>query len=189
MFIASKRNALRPAPVGHKSAKSNRFWSILLLILITFQTIVGGVSTVYAQEDLPRNPSDDEVNEIASRLYCPVCENIPLDVCPTQACAEWRDLIRLKLSEGWDADQIRDYFVEQYGGRVLATPPPSGFNWLAYVIPPIAIGLGVFLLYKAFQSMRPKAEAEIVAERPVVPVEQEEQDDYIDRLEQQLRER
>ncbi len=31
-------------------------------------------------------PTDDEVNRIAKQLYCPVCENTPLDVCPTQAC-------------------------------------------------------------------------------------------------------
>ena len=24
-------------------------------------------------------PSDDEVNQIASQLYCPICENVPLD--------------------------------------------------------------------------------------------------------------
>jgi cytochrome c-type biogenesis protein CcmH/NrfF len=29
------------------------------------------------------DPTDDEVNAIASQLYCPVCENIPLDACGT----------------------------------------------------------------------------------------------------------
>ena len=53
---------------------------------------------VLAQGQNP--PTDDEVNAVAKQLYCPVCENTPLDVCPTQACAQWRDLIRLKLSQG-----------------------------------------------------------------------------------------
>ena len=42
---------------------------------------------VAAQES---TPSDDEVNAIAKQLYCPVCENTPLDVCPTDACKAWR---------------------------------------------------------------------------------------------------
>ena len=79
-------------------------------------------------------PSDDEVNAIARQLYCPVCENIPLDVCPTPACAQWRALIREKLAEGWSEEQIKQYFADQYGTRVLAEPPREGFSlliWLA----------------------------------------------------------
>ena len=63
--------------------------------------------------------SDDQVNAIAKQMFCPVCENTPLDVCPTQACAQWRELIRQKLAAGWSDQEIKDYFVEQYGARVL----------------------------------------------------------------------
>src|SRR5512146_1912611 len=87
-------------------------------------------------------PTDDEVNRIAHQLYCPVCENTPLDVCPTEACRQWRDLIRQQLSEGWSEDQIKQYFVEQYGVRVLSEPPRTGLNWLVYVLPPLAIIAG-----------------------------------------------
>ena len=60
-----------------------------------------------AQNPNPPVPSDDQVNAIAKQLYCPVCENIPLDVCGTQACAQWRELIREKLAAGLErgADQ------------------------------------------------------------------------------------
>jgi len=129
------------------------------------------------------NPSDDDVNRIAKQLYCPVCENIPLDVCPTQACEQWRETIRLKLAEGWSDDQIKQYFVDQYGARVLATPPATGFNWLVYVLPPVAILAGAFLLFRAFRSWsRPRGAEE--APRPVVI-----EDSYVARLEEELRKR
>jgi len=99
-----------------------------------------------------RPVTDDQVNAVARGLYCPVCENIPLDVCGTQACAQWRDLIRLKLAQGWTDGQIKQYFVDQYGDRVLATPPARGLNWLVYIIPPVAILAGVYILYRAFQA-------------------------------------
>ena len=162
---------------------------VIALIFICFIMTLLSFSLVSAQEDLPGEPSDDEINAVARQLYCPVCENIPLDVCPTQACAEWRDLIRMKLAEGWNSDQIRTYFVEQYGDRVLATPPPTGFNWLAYIIPPIAIALGIFLLYKAFQSMRSNSDTMLVETDPDMPEAPGEEDEYILRLEQQLRKR
>ena len=97
-----------------------------LLLALAFSVI--WFSSIAAQEPTPRVPSDDAVNAIAKQMYCPVCENTPLDVCPTQACAEWRELIREKLAAGWDEEQIKDYFVLQYGDRVLATPPARGLE-------------------------------------------------------------
>jgi cytochrome c-type biogenesis protein CcmH len=103
----------------------------------------------YAQNP---TPTDDQVNRIAHQLYCPVCENTPLDVCPTEACRQWRDLIRQQLGQGWTEDRIKQYFVDQYGARVLAEPPAAGLNWLAYVLPPIIILAGALLLFRALRS-------------------------------------
>ncbi|MBI4928714.1 MAG: cytochrome c-type biogenesis protein CcmH [Anaerolineae bacterium] len=125
-------------------------------------------------------PSDDDVNRVAKQLYCPVCENIPLDVCPTQACQEWRDLIRLKLSEGWSDEQIRQYFAQQYGDRVLSEPPRSGLNWLVYVLPPVIILAGAVLVARVLQSMR----------KPVLPAAKVDvplAEDDLKRVEEELR--
>jgi cytochrome c-type biogenesis protein CcmH len=99
-------------------------------------------------------PTDDEVNAVAKQLYCPVCENIPLDACGTQACEQWRGIIRDKLAEGWTEDQIKDYFVAQYGDRVLAEPPRQGFNWIVYVVPIVIFVGGGILFYRGFQQWR-----------------------------------
>ena len=103
----------------------------------------------------PRPPvSDDQVNAIAKQMYCPVCENTPLDVCPTQACIEWRELIREMLAQGKTETEIKQYFVDRFGDRVLAAPPARGLNWLVYIIPPVAILAGVLILYSAFRAWR-----------------------------------
>lgn len=112
------------------------------------------VTDAFAQTPDPSVITDDQVNAIAKQLYCPVCENVPLDVCGTQACEQWRQLIRQKLAEGWSEAQIRQYFVDQYGDRVLATPPPRGINWLAYLVPPVIILAGVWILVQAFRSWK-----------------------------------
>ena len=127
-------------------------------------------------------PTDDDVNIIARELYCPVCENIPLDVCPTQACEQWRATIREKLVLGWSDEQIKDYFVDQYGPRVLAAPPAEGFNVLVYVLPPVLFIIGAFILYRVVRSWR--------VEKPTPKsVKVESHDPYIAQLEQELRRR
>jgi cytochrome c-type biogenesis protein CcmH len=160
-----------------------------LLILITLVVILAVASTSAAQELPPNAPSDDEVNAIAKQLYCPVCENVPLDVCPTQACAQWRDLIREKLSQGWSEAQIKTYFVEQYGDRVLATPPARGLNWLVYIIPPVAILVGAFILYKAFQTWKQSEPEQSLQGADINSPTDEPPDDYVTRLEEELRQR
>jgi len=133
----------------------------------------------YAQDG---GPTDDDVNVIARELYCPVCENIPLDVCPTQACEQWRATIREKLVLGWNDDQIKDYFVDQYGPRVLAAPPAEGFNALVYILPPVLFIIGAFILYRVVRSWQ--------VEKPIPKsVIVENHDPYIAKLEQELRRR
>jgi cytochrome c-type biogenesis protein CcmH len=160
----------------------SKAWLILMIATLAALLIVG--SATAQGTNPPTNVTDDQVNAVASQLYCPVCENIPLDVCPTQACIQWRDLIRQKLSQGWTADQIKQYFVAQYGDRVLATPPARGLNWLVYVIPPIAILAGAFLLYQAFRAWK-KPVPEVTME----DVKQNVGDEYIVRLEEELKKR
>jgi cytochrome c-type biogenesis protein CcmH len=128
-------------------------------------------------------PSDDDVNAIAKQLYCPVCENVPLDVCPTQACAQWRQVIRDKLAQGWGEAQIKQYFVDQYGARVLAAPPASGFSWLAYLLPPLAMAAGAVLLWRALRSWRAAAPPAGV-EDPLTA-----DDPYLARVEEEVRRR
>lgn len=166
------------------------------LLTLLLALLLAGVAFAQDTPPLPANatiqsgnrqagsPSDDQVNAIAKQLYCPVCENIPLDVCGTQACAQWRELIREKLSQGWSEAQIKQYFVDQYGDRVLATPPAHGLNWLVYLVPPVAIVAGFYILYRALKSWKqptPQATGE--------PPASTQSDEYILRLEEELKKR
>ena len=130
----------------------------------------------------PASVSDDAVNAIAKGMYCPVCENVPLDVCGTQACHQWRELIRLRLAEGWTQQEIENYFVEQYGDRVLAEPPREGLNWLVYLAPPLLILGGALLVWQVMRSWQRPAEQALP---PAPPVD----DEYARRLEEELERR
>jgi len=154
-------------------------FSASLLLILAF------ARTAKAQAPTPSGPTDDQVNAVAKQLYCPVCENIPLDVCGTQACEQWRQLIRQRLAEGWSEKQIKDYFVNQYGDRVLATPPARGWNWLVYVFPPLAILIGAIILWRAFHAWTEPVPKDAQGQAPPAPV----QDDYLKRVEEELKNR
>lgn len=104
----------------------------LALLLLT--------SPVAAQE-----VSDDEVNAVARKLYCPVCEYVPLDDCETPACRQWRAEIRFQLDAGNSPQAIIDDFVARYGQRVIGTPTDPTLRALA-LLTPWALALGALLL-------------------------------------------
>src|SRR5512145_1159126 len=116
----------------------------LMLMLIASLASLLTVSAVNAQESFP---TDNDVNRVAKQLYCPVCPNTPLDVCETQACQDWRAQIRDQMSAGWTDRQVMDYFVKQYGERVLAEPERGGFMSLVWVLPVLVVILGVILVW------------------------------------------
>jgi cytochrome c-type biogenesis protein CcmH len=158
------------------------FWLFLAVLL-------AAALPAAAQDATPAGPvTDDQVNAVAKKLFCPVCENIPLDVCPTQACIQWRGTIREKLEAGWTEQQILDYFVAQYGERVLAEPSTRGLNILVWVIPPVVVAGGAFFLWRYLrQAARPAAPAG--ASPNALPSEAPPADEYAQRLEAELRKR
>ena len=158
------------------------------LQILTFALILVSLftGTALAQDNVP---TDDEVNAIAQQLYCPVCENTPLDVCPTEACRQWRELIRLQLSQGMTEAEIKQYFVDNYGARVLAEPPRTGLNWLVYILPPAIILLGSFFLFRSFQEWTSPKVASASTGGDRSEASSPEKDDYVARLEEELKKR
>jgi cytochrome c-type biogenesis protein CcmH len=165
--------------------KSSRIKKTKLLLVMLAAFAITITNTIMANSQ-GSTPTDDEVNKIAKQLYCPVCENTPLDVCPTDACRQWREEIRRMLADGKGEAEIKQHFVDYYGARVLNEPP----NRIAtYLIPMGIILLGALLLFRGFQLWLKPNRAEAAsrdAQREANPVQQ---DKYVARLEEELKKR
>lgn len=164
-----------------------RITNYALLALALLLVLTGMFyETAFAQDP---TPTDDEVNRIAKQLYCPVCENTPLDVCPTEACRQWRELIRLQLSQGKSEEEIKQYFVDNYGARVLSEPPRTGLNWLVYILPPVLILAGAFILFRSFREWTKPRAVEAGSGPEKEAGKASPRDEYIARLEEELKNR
>jgi len=149
---------------------------------IMFALMIFAIATpVFAQDTFP---TDDDVNKIAKQLYCPVCESTPLDVCPTEACRQWREVIRTMLAEGKNEAEIKQHFATQYGIRVLNVPPNP---WLTYFVPGVVILIGAVMLFRGFQLWKKPLVAEPVSDRNEAELVQ--QDEYLTKMEAELKRR
>lgn len=103
-------------------------------------------------------PLEDRVQEIASDLRCPVCQNLSVADSPSRLAGEMRAEIASRLRAGASADEVRGYFVERYGDWVLLEPPRRGLNLVPWLVPVVGLiaGGGIWL---ALVRRRPGAPA------------------------------
>jgi cytochrome c-type biogenesis protein CcmH len=89
---------------------------------------------------------DAATRELAAQLRCPVCQGLSIQDSPSELSQQMRDLVRQQLQEGKTPDQVKQYFVARYGQWILMAPPASGFNWLVYTLPWLALAAGIVVI-------------------------------------------
>jgi cytochrome c-type biogenesis protein CcmH len=143
-----------------------------VLLALTLMLLLAAFGAAYAQTSdagiATDVVTDDQVNNIAKKLYCPVCENITLDTCGTAACADWRYEIRIQLEAGMTETQIVEDFVRRFGDRVVGTPLDPVLRALSLITPWVLIAGMLVLAFKLFtrHGTRPAPVATAAAATP-----------------------
>ena len=120
------------------------------------------------------------VNDVAREVRCPTC-NTPLDVSNAPVALDMKRYIRERIDEGWTKQEIVDGLVEEFGRGVLATPPKSGFDLVAWIVPGVVvlIGLAAIPVLTRAWARRPRPDAAAAGQPPT--------DEEARRLEEELR--
>jgi cytochrome c-type biogenesis protein CcmH len=83
---------------------------------------------------------------LASQLRCPVCQGLSIAASPSESAQAMRGQIRQLLADGYSPDQIVEYFERSYGEFVRLSPKPRGFNLVVFVLPVVALAVGLLLV-------------------------------------------
>jgi cytochrome c-type biogenesis protein CcmH len=101
--------------------------------------------------------------ELERELICPTCHE-SLAASSSPIADRMRAFIRERIAAGDTKSEIKAKLVDQFGEAVLAAPPKSGFNLLAWVLPlagiVIAAGIVGVLAYRWSRSRKPPAPAD-----------------------------
>jgi cytochrome c-type biogenesis protein CcmH len=122
-------------------------------------------------------------NKVSDDLVCQCGCNMGLRVCNHENCPSaipMRHEIEEKLQAGASDDTITTAFVKEYGDKVLAEPPATGFNLAAYVMPGFAVLIGLFIVATFASRMSNKRR---LTTGPAAPVDPETRE----RIERELR--
>lgn len=90
---------------------------------------------------------EERTRRVAAQLRCPVCQGLSLADSPSELALEMKDVVRQQLRAGRTPDQVKAYFVEKYGEWILLEPPRRGINLVAYLLPALAIGGGLGVVW------------------------------------------
>ena len=104
------------------------------LLLLAFCLVV--TPTAVASEERPTQA------ELERELICPVCTPATLDQSDSLIARNMKRFIARRIAAGDTKSEIKTKLVAQFGPQVLAAPPRSGFNWLAWLLPLAGLGLG-----------------------------------------------
>jgi cytochrome c-type biogenesis protein CcmH len=105
-----------------------------LLLILAFALLAA--TSAGASEQRPTQA------ELERELICPVCKPATLDQSDSEVARRMKAVIAERIAAGDTKSEIKDYLVAQFGEQVLAAPPRSGFNWLAWALPFAGLGVG-----------------------------------------------
>jgi cytochrome c-type biogenesis protein CcmH len=112
--------------------------STVATIAVALLLIVGGGGSA-ARADQPAGVEPKAtLPDVEDEVMCPIC-GTALNLSASPQADRERAFIRREIAAGKTKDQIKDELVAQYGTRVLAEPPKSGFDLAAWLVPGAAI--------------------------------------------------
>jgi len=152
--MSSRRGTARfTALLGSRSARDQRLLAIGLGV-VTLAAVLWLVALLRAPGD--SGSLDARANAVGETVRCAACPQ-PISVNDEQnsVAQDERQLIRQLLQQGLSEEQVRQALVARYGPSILLAPPQQGFDWLIWLVPPVAIAAcaaAVFLAARRWAS-------------------------------------
>jgi cytochrome c-type biogenesis protein CcmH len=122
-----------------RRARQGAILVVALLVGLTALVVVA-----LAGRSAPVSPQQ-QAQEIAAGLHCPVCKNLSAADSPAPLARQMREQIRQQLAAGRTPEEIRRGFVEAYGPTVLMSPPDEGLGRAVHLAPLVVLVTGLAL--------------------------------------------
>ncbi|MGM0559946.1 MAG: cytochrome c-type biogenesis protein [Pseudomonadota bacterium] len=121
----------------------------VLLFALFCLVLPGAALAVQPDEKLDDPALESRARELSSEIRCVVCQHESIETSNAGIARDIRILIRERLAEGQDEDQIREYLVSRYGDYILFQPPMKPATWLLWFGPGFVflIGLTAVIAY------------------------------------------
>jgi len=147
-----------------------RSWAIAALLFAVFPALSAQAQDESVLGELVQ--SHPEGDAAISRLRSPYCPGLMLEVCPTPAAKMLRDSLQTMAHGGASSDSIVGWMLDAYGEEYRAVPQARGGGLLAWLMPPLALLVGLIGVVLALKHFRTRTETESKPVRALSPEEE-----------------
>ena len=131
------------------SVKKNYKNKFVLLIIILFLTqfFQKELFSVEPDEILKNKQQELLARKISKNVRCLVCQNQSIDDSDAPLAKDLRILIRKKIQEGNDAEEIYQFLTNRYGDFILLKPPFQLNTLALWILPFVFLIIGIFFIF------------------------------------------
>ena len=121
------------------------FISIIFICLMQFFSI--NSYGVDPDEILQNKKQETRARDISKNIRCMICQNQSIDESNAPLAKDLRILIRSKIKEGKNNEEIYKFLTNRYGDFILLKPPVKLSTLALWVLPFIFFIIGVFIVF------------------------------------------
>lgn len=121
------------------------FISIFFICLMQFFLVSSyGVDP---DEILKNQKQELRARDISKNIRCMICQNQSIDESNAPLAKDLRILIRNKITEGKNNEEIYKFLTDRYGDFILLKPPVKLSTLALWCLPFIFFVIGVFIVF------------------------------------------
>ena len=116
---------------------------LLLIISIFFIT---SLFAVEPEEILDNKKYELRAREISKNIRCMICQNQSIDESNAPLAKDLRVLIRSKIVNNYNDDEIYKFLTDRYGDFILLKPPLKLSTIALWVLPFVFLIIGILIV-------------------------------------------
>ena len=120
---------------------------IISLFICLIQFFSSNSYTVEPNEILENQKQEFRARNISKNIRCMVCQNQSIDESDAMLAKDLRILIRNKIKEGNNNEEIYIFLTDRYGDFILLKPPLKLSTLALWFLPFIFFIIGIFIVF------------------------------------------
>ena len=120
---------------------------IIIVVICLTQSFSKNCFAVEPDEILQDQKLELRARDISKNIRCMVCQNQSIDESSAPLAKDLRILIRSKIKEGKNNEEIYKFLTDRYGDFILLKPPVKLSTLALWVLPFVFFVIGVFIIF------------------------------------------
>ena len=120
---------------------------IIIVVICLTQFFSNNCFAVEPDEILQNQKQELRARDISKNIRCMICQNQSIDESNASLARDLRILIRNKIKEGNNNEEIYIFLTDRYGDFILLKPPLKLSTLVLWFLPFIFLMIGIYIIF------------------------------------------